>query len=122
MIPYQAKAKKISGTSYSEVRKEALILFNQIKSKTKRRPYIRSAYFKKQKIFFDFFWPHLFQKNSKERMNRLKYFKSALDVIKNSKNHPTSEENPHKKGEILHRFTGLTESKELFYVHPVRNL
>jgi hypothetical protein len=37
-------------------------------------------------------------------------------VIKNSRNHPTSEENPHKKGEILHRFAGLTKDKELFYV------
>lgn len=58
----------------------------------------------------------MFQKRPKERMKRLKYFRAALDVIKNSKNHPTSEENPHKKGEILHRFIGLTESKELFYV------
>ena len=74
MIPYSTKIKKLPGTSYSEVRKEALILFNQIKKKTKRKPYIRSAYFNKQKVFFDFFWQHLLQKSHKERVRRLKYF------------------------------------------------
>ena len=116
MIPYQTKIRKLSGTSYSEVRKQALAVFNEIKKRTKRKPYIKSAYFNKQKVFFDFFWPHLLQKSPKERMKRLKYFEAALEVIKNSRNHPTSEENPHKKGEILHRFAGLTKNRELFYV------
>lgn len=116
IILYQTKVKKLSGTSYSEVKKEALFLFNEIKRKTKRRPYIRSAYFNKQKIFFDYFWKHLFQKNPKERMRRLKYFRVAIHLIKNSRNYPISEENPHKKGEILHRFAGLTQEKELFFV------
>ena len=56
MIPYQTKTKKLPGTNYSEVKKEALILFNQIKKKTKRRSYIRSAYFNKQKIFYVLFF------------------------------------------------------------------
>ena len=121
MIPYQTKIKKLPGTSYSKVRKEALFLFNQIKKRTKRRPYIRSAYFNKQKIFFDYFWSHLFQKSPKERTKRLKYFEAAIEVIKESRNHPTSEENPHKKSEILHRFVGLTKEKELFYVQIKEN-
>lgn len=116
MIPYSTKIKKLPGSNYSEVKKSALILFNQIKKKTKRRPYLRSTYFNKQKVFFDFFWLHLFQKNPKERMRRLKYFEAALEIIKNSRQHPVSEENPHKPGEILHRFAGLTKNKELFYV------
>lgn len=121
MIPYQTKTKKLPGSNYSEVKKSALILFNQIKKKTKRRPYIRSVYFNKQKVFFDFFWLHLFQKNPKERTRRLKYFEAALETIKNSRQHPVSEENPHKAGEILHRFAGLTENKELFYVQIKEN-
>lgn len=116
MISYTTKARKLPGTNYAEVRSHAMFLFNQIKRKTKRRPYIRSAYFNKQKIFFDYFWPHLFQKSPKERLKRLKYFEAALEVIKNSRDHPISEDNPHKKGEILHRFAGLTKNKELFYV------
>jgi len=116
MIPFQTKVKRYQLTRYQDARNKALFLFNQIKRKTKRKPYLRSAYFNKQKIFFDFFWMHLFQKSPKERVKRLQYFEAALEVIKKSKNHPLSQENPHKKGEILHRFLGLTKDKELFYV------
>jgi len=115
MIPYSTKKKKLPGTSYGEVRKQAEVIFKQIKSKTKRRPYIRSAYFNKQKIFFDYFWVHLNQRGPKERFNRLKYFETALEVIKNSRNQPISKQNPNKGSEILHRFAGLTKNKELFY-------
>jgi len=48
-IPYFAKVNKLSGTNYAEVKKNADIIFKQIKSKTKRRPYVRSAYFNKLK-------------------------------------------------------------------------
>jgi hypothetical protein len=116
MISYQTKTKKLPGTSYSEVRKEALVLFNQIKKRTKRRPYIRSAYFKKQKIFFDYFWVHLNQKRRRERQIRLQLFAVAVEVIKNSRNAPVSNDNPANRNEILHRFAGLTKDKRLFYV------
>lgn len=116
MILYQTKTKKLSGSSYSEVKRQADFIFKGIKSKTKRNPYIRSAYFKKQKIFFDFFWAHLAQKGFKERLRRLKYFSCAIDLIKNSKNDPNSFENPFKKSETLHRFAGLSKAKEIFHV------
>lgn len=115
MIPYLTNTKKLPGTNYATTRKHTVIIFNQIKRRSKRKPYIRSDYFHKQKIFFDYFWQHLLQKSPKERTKRLKYFAAAIEVIKKSRNHPTSEENPHKKGEILHRFAGLTQEKELFY-------
>ena len=63
----------------------------------------------------DFFWTHLFQKNHRERVRRLKFFAAAVELIKNSRNHPVTVENPHKKGELLHRFAGLTKEGELFY-------
>jgi len=115
MIPFYTRIKKLPGTNYGEVKDKALSLFCGIKRKTKRKPYIRSVYFKKQKIFFDYFWPHLFQKNPRERMRRLRYFEAAIEVIKESRNHPTSCDNPHRKGEVLHRFAGITKEKELFY-------
>lgn len=121
MIPYQTKANKLSGKKYGEIRKQAMILFNRIENKTKRKPYIKSSYFNKQKIFFDYFWKHLFQKNPKERIERLRYFGAALEVIRKSRNHPVSLDNPHKKGEILHRFAGLTKNRELFYVQIKEN-
>ena len=116
IIPYQTKTKKLPGTSYGEVREYALEVFQTIKKKTKRRPYVRSAYFNKQKIFFDFFWTHLFEKSPRERFKRLKYFAAAVELIRNSRNEPISKQNPNKPVEVLHRFAGLTKSKELFYV------
>ncbi|MDX9913053.1 MAG: hypothetical protein RBS77_00540 [Candidatus Moranbacteria bacterium] len=116
MIPYQAKSKKIAGTSYGEVLRNAFRVYDEIKKKTKRRPYVRSAYFKKEKIFLDYFREHIFQKPPKERMKRLKYFKATVELIQYSKNAPASKENPHRRSEILHRFAGLTKEKELFFV------
>ncbi|MFH1713420.1 MAG: hypothetical protein ABH896_04555 [Candidatus Jacksonbacteria bacterium] len=115
MIPYSTKSRKLHGTSYSEIRVAALILFDQIKKKSQRKAYIRSAYFNKQKVFLDYFWAHLFDKSHSERVQRLKFFAASLELIRYSRNHPISQENPHKKGEILHRFAGLTKDKELFY-------
>lgn len=116
MIPYQTKIRKLPGTEYKEVHTRILSIFKQIKSKTKRRPYIRSAYFKNQKIFFDYFWQHLWQKSWKERTKRLKYFPCVIDLIQNSRQEPLSIQNPNKESEILHRFFGLTKDKELFVV------
>jgi len=121
MILYKTKSNKLSGTSYSEVRKEALIVFNKIKKRTKRKPYIRSVYFNKQKIFFDYFWTHLLEKNLRERVRRLKYFSCAIDLICNSKIIPTSKENVDNKNEILHRFAGKTKNKEIFFVQIKEN-
>lgn len=117
MKAYQTKTKKLSGTDFSEVYEKAFALYSQIKRKTKRRPYVRSAYFNKDKIFLELFWQHLFDKaNWRDRARRLKYFPSALELIQKTKFEPTSKENPNKPNEILHRFAGLTKDKELFYV------
>lgn len=121
MIFYQTKTKKLPGSNYSEVKKSASSAFNQIKRKTKRRPYVRSAYFNKQKIFFDYFWIHLSQKNLKERTKRIKYFSCAVDLIKNSKVAPISKESVDNKNEMLHRFAGKTKDKEMFFVQIKEN-
>jgi hypothetical protein len=121
MTPYQSKSPKIKGDRYKEVRDQALILFGQIQKKTKRRAYVRSSYFTKQKIFFDYFWKHLSQKPPKERFRRLKYFKAAVELVRNSKDPPLTIQNPNKSNEVLHRFAGLTQEKELFYVQIKEN-
>lgn len=121
MIAYQTKVNKLSGSNYSEIKKRAMLVFNQIKKKTKRQAYIRSAYFQKDKIFFNYFWDHLFQKNPKERFRRLKYFEASLGVIKNSKNHPIIEQNPNDKSEIFYRFLAMTREGSFFYVQIKEN-
>lgn len=114
---YQTRAKKLPGTSYKEIYKYAITLFREIKRKTKRRPYIRSAYFNKEKIFLGLFWQHLEDHlHYNDRVRRLKYFVCALELIQNSKLPPVFKENPHKSSEILYRFTGLDKNGEVFHV------
>lgn len=118
---YQTKTQKLSGTDYGDVYPKAREIFKQLKKKTKRRPHIRSAYFKNDKIFLDYFWEHLHQKNSRDRVRRLKLYPCALDLIRNSKQEPVSKENPNRTSEILHRFAGITPDKELFFVQIKEN-
>lgn len=117
MKVYQTKASKLHGTNFHEVRKKAFNLYLQIKKRTKRKPYIRSAFFKKEKIFLDLFWSHLFEKKSfSDLMRRIKFYPCVLELIQKSTYEPTSKENPNKPSEILHRFGGTTLQKELFFV------
>jgi len=114
---YQAKAGKLSGTNFHEVYKKAFSIYEQIRKRTKRRAYLRSAYFKKDKIFLALFWQHLWDKHKwQDRMRRLKYFSAALELIQYGRFEPKSKENPNKPGEILHRFAGSTKGRELFFV------
>ena len=117
MRAYQTKTGKLPGTDFHEVRKSALDVFKMIKKKSKRIPYVRSAYFKKDKIFLSIFLQHLYEKEKwQERVRRLRYFKVAIELIENTRFEPNSKENPNKRSEILHRFTGVTKEGEIFYV------
>lgn len=114
---YSTKTKKLSGTSFSEIYKNAFGLYSKIRKRTKRRPYIRSKYFRKDKIFLGLFWQHLHNKLShRDKTRRVKYFACAIELIQNTKFDPVSKENPNEKTEILHRFTGITAEKEIFFV------
>ena len=121
MKVYQLKAKIIPGTSYKEVEKIALKIFKEIKSKSKRIPYIRSEYFNNEKVFLNIFWSHLHEKQLPERLRRLKYFDCALDLIKNSKMEPVKKVNPKDKTVLLYRFTGKTKGGDIFQVQIKEN-
>lgn len=117
MKAYQTGVNIVTGTDFHEVRKKVFIFYQKIKKTSKRKTYIRSAYFQKDKIFLDFFWSHLFgQQNWRDRIRRLKYFPPAIELIRHSRFEPKSQENPNKQGEILHRFAGLTRENHLFYI------
>lgn len=117
MKVYKTKTKPFSGTRYGDISPAAFRLYNQIKKRSKRRPYVRSAYFKKEKIFLELFWKHLLdKKNFQDKARRLKYFPCAIELIQKSNFEPISKENPNKKSEILHRFYGLTVDNELFCI------
>ena len=117
MQTYRTRLNKIEGANWRIVSKKAMNSYKEIKQWSKRRPYVRSAYFSKQKIFLGLFWHHLHEKtNLKDKTRRLKYFPCAIDLIKNSRFEPTSKENPNRTNEILHRFTGITANNEIFIV------
>ncbi len=122
MKPFPVKSQKLSGSSNIEIIKKAQDYFKLIERETKRQPYVRSAFFGKQKIFFTFFWKHLYQKSPKERRRRLQYFLCAIELIENSRNTPTMKPNPNKKSEILYRFYGITKDKEIFYTQVKENI
>ena len=121
MDVYKTKIKKLGATRSDVLNKQVRLIFREVGRKTKRQPYIRSAYFKNEKIFFTFFWQHLGQKSQTERPKRMRYVPCALDLIQHSKAEPTIKTNPNRK-ETLYRFTGLTPGGELFYVQIKENL
>ena len=65
--------------TYKEAYRADAVVYSEIEKRTKRKPYVRSAYFSKQKIFFDYFWLHLRQKPFAERARRLKFFAEFLE-------------------------------------------
>ena len=120
MDSFKTKIKPFSGTSYADIYPKALYVYKNITSKTKRRPYLRSAYFSKEKVFLDYFWDHIREKNLRDRARRLTYYACALDLIKHSRMKPSSKENPNKKSEVLHRFTGITGDRRVFCVQIIK--
>lgn len=116
MAAYQTKINKFGATRYADLIKQARFIYHQIAKRTKRRPYVRSLYFSKEKVFFDYFWIHLNNKSYTERRKRLPYFLCAVELIQQSRIAPTLKVNPNRPQELLYRFEGKTQNGETFYV------
>jgi hypothetical protein len=116
MQAYKTKTKRLTGTTYGELFPKAFEIYKEIKKQTKRKPYVRSAYFNKDKVFLDLFWSHFHSKNAKDKARRLKFYPCALDLIKNCKISPSTFENPMSKNDLLHRWYGLSKDGSLFIV------
>ncbi|PIZ70634.1 hypothetical protein COY07_06330 [Candidatus Peregrinibacteria bacterium CG_4_10_14_0_2_um_filter_43_11] len=114
MKPYRTKNGLLAGSNWTEVYKNAQSIYKKICAHSKRRPYIRSAYFKKDKIFLGLFWSHLYEKNLRDRVRRLKYFSCGIELIQNSYLDPESRDHLNDASQIAHRFTGITPKKEIF--------
>lgn len=116
MNPYRCKGLPFTGSDYKIVYKKAMEVFKVIKTGTKRKPHLKSAFFKADKVFFDHFWNHIRQKRYPDRIRRLRYFGLAVELISHSKLKPDTMTNPNKKSETLHRFYGITPNREVFSV------
>ena len=64
----------------------------------------------------EIFWQHFHQKNWRGRKRRIKYFPCVIELMRHSRFDPESKDNPNDSSEILHRFAGITPSKNIFYV------
>lgn len=113
---YKTKVSLLTGTDYREIGRKAHALYNRLASKTKRKPYIRSVYFDKEKIFLDYFWQHLQQKNRADRFRRLKLYACALDTIMHSRIPPIVSRDPNNNSESLYRFTAISQEGITFCV------
>lgn len=122
MKAYYVRSNPYPGSDYSELHPQARKLFNMIKGQTKRQPYVRSAYFDKNKVFIELFWVHLNQKNRKERNKRIKYYACGIELLRATRLEPVSKSNPNKHNEKLHRFAGITPQGDLFYIQVKENL
>ena len=114
---FSSKDRTLAGTSYEEVLKIAKNEHKKIENLTKRQPYVRSSYFKKDKIFVSLFWNHLMQKSFKVRTSRLKLYKAAIDLLRNGHHAPDtiySRSDPHTE---LHKFHGITRDGVKFAVN-----
>lgn len=116
MKVYQSKLSKLPGRSYNDVERGARKIHKAIEKRTKRTPYIKSAYFDGKKVFVNVYWDHLNQKPRADRKRRLKFYALAIDLIENSKLEPVTKKNPNGKNETVYRFAGISKENELFYV------
>ena len=115
ILYYHAKSNKLSG-DYSDIEKQARRFYNNITRFTKRNPYIKSAYFHREKIFIKLFWTHLFEKHLGERRRRLKYYLCAIELLRETTYSPETKQNPNGRNELVHRFAGIASDGSKFYV------
>lgn len=119
---YRSKSPRLPGTSYREVISAARKEYHAIQKRTPRRqPYVRSTYFKEDKIFINQYFEHLTQKNSADRLRRLRFFVAGIDTIRNCPTAPIATQNPNKADEILYRYNANTKDGYKFSVQLREN-
>jgi hypothetical protein len=118
---YKSKRPILSGSNYGETVKQARKIYHTIAKKTKRRPYIRSKYFDKEKVFLDEFWNHLQQKAWGDRARRIKFYNCAIDLLIHSSLPPTTKVNPKNAEKLWHRFYGQALDGERFVVQVMES-
>jgi hypothetical protein len=96
--------------------------YHLVQKRTPRRvPYVRSKYFKKDKVFLNTFWDHLMQKHPSEQMKRLKFYLAALDLLRNTSDDSDSIIERNNPDVFLHRFAGQTCDGQGFCVQVKDN-
>ena len=122
MQVYRSRLALLPGTSYAEIMAAARREYHLVQKRTPRRvPYVRSQYFKKDKVFLNTFWEHLKQKHPSEQAKRLKFYSAALDLLRNTTFTGESVIERNNPDVFLHRFAGQTLDGQHFYVQVKDN-
>ncbi len=116
MKQFKSKVILLPGSSYDEVLDLARKEHKKVENLTKRQPYVRSTYFKKDKVFVSLFWTHIMQKHRKVRMKRLKLYTAAIDLLRNTHCEPETIFKKDDMSVLLHRFYGITKDGVSFCV------
>lgn len=113
---YRCKAAPLRGHRFVDIMPQVRKEFRTLQKRTKRRPHVRSDYFKKNKIFFDYFWQHMQRKSVVDRARRLKYFPCALEVLRKSRHNPTTFVDINQPDIIKHEFVAIAPDGVRFSV------
>ena len=124
MALFISKYPLLPGSSYDEVVAHARKEYNAIRRLTKRQPYVRSKYFRGDKVFVTVFWDHLMQKHRGDRMRRLKFYRAAIDLLRNSTLRPTvsTATDPAHSDILLYRLYGRTRDGREFCVQVKQDM
>ncbi len=113
---WKVNSPEIRGSKYGPVIKEAMRIYHVLEKKSKRRAYIKTKAFNKRKVFLKTFWDHIFQKNPRDRLRRLRYFACAIELLKESTYKPELKLGKGTEKELWYRLYGETRNKEKFIV------
>lgn len=115
------KSSLIPGNSYERVNKPARLVHNKITRKnTRRQPYVRSKYFKGDKVFVNIFWNHMAQKRRGEQIRRAKLYECAIELLINNLLPPETTVKNNRSNELLYRFRGQVNGI-IFFVQVKQN-
>ena len=115
---YKTSASKFSGSSDDELYRKARAVYKSVVRSNRRMAYVRSKYFKGEKVFLDLFWEHLKQKSRGERRRRIALYACAIELIQKTTIAPTEFK---RDNEQLYRFYGVSKDGTGFIVQIKRN-
>lgn len=111
---YHTKCEALSGTSWKETHAAAKDAHKSYIGSARRRAYIRSPLFQRDKVFIDTYWRTLGTRNFRDRQRRLSFLPCGLELIKHA--HFSKQEVVESKRRYYH-FDGVTPAGKSFSVH-----
>jgi hypothetical protein len=69
---YKSRYSKLTGVNENELWHKARLVYGATVKSKRRKPYVRSKYFKNEKVFLDMFWSHTNSKKPHSVAQRLR--------------------------------------------------